>query len=652
MRYKFTIFLLGLNIIVFGLIAYLSHQADSVEDSTSNLSGKIGREIIEADRIELRGSGLDQTRVLTRSGSNWSISEPMQWKANFFAISRILNQLQFIEEKAAFSVDEIKSTGQSLADYGLEEPLIELIISEGDDSLKLSIGTLTEIGDNVYLLGPDQKRIFVVSREVIKGLVVELSDLRDREIFDIPVFEVTELSVQIKTSADIGNGDLKVRLANTAGQWRFEAPLNAEADPALVSSTISSLASLKVGRFIEPEASDPVLHGLDNPSMRVTLHGNKRRQTLLIGNRVASTPEVGMPRYFAKLENNPIAFTVDAGPFENLLQAQESLRERNFMTFDDTGLNAIHIDEGNRQIRLQKIETGDWQVFKSAGDGQIQPRRADPELMQSLIQDIQQLRAKNFVIDAPNSVDLERLGFNQPRRSVTLKFEAQPPMVLQLAHPDDENEKLYAKTSSKESIYEVERRPILQLLPLNTLHFRNRNIETLPSAAIIKNITLKNLITGKVYLSIQPAPGEDWLSLLDQMDTRQAEAVDTLLGSLRQFVVKSFLSDGYTDAYQLDSEKSLPWTYKLSAQVILPGGETEQTRELTYVFTDRLAGTIQVGGSKTHNVIFETKLELIEAIYVLTDTMTLPPESLGEPVSVPETPQPVPEPTSPVAPAQ
>lgn len=646
MRFKFTIFLLGLNIIVFGLIAYLSKKGDASAGSTSNLSEQIGREIIEADKIELRGSGIDQPRILTRTGNSWQISKPMQWKANYFAINRILNQLQFIEEEASFSVDEISNTGQTMADYGLEDPLVELIISEGDESLQLSIGTLTEIGNNVYLLGPDRKRIYVVSRGVIDGLLIDLSDLRNREIFDIPVFEVTELSVQIKSTTEPDTGGLKVRLTNTTGQWRLEAPLSAEADPALVSNTINTLASLKVDRFIEPEASDPILHGLENPFMRITLHGNKRRQTLLIGNRDPSTPENGSPQFFARLEENPIAFTVDARPFENLLQAQESLRERNFMVFDSSGLNAIYITESNREIRLQKIETGDWdwQVLKSAGNGQIQPRRADPEVMQSLISDLKQLRAQAFYIDTPNNVDLERLGFNTPRRVVTLQFDSGEPIVLELAHPEDENSKLYARTAHKESIYEVERRPTLQLFPLNTLHYRNRNLEKLPQAAIIKRITLTDLITDEPILNYQPEVQSGWANLIDQLEAAQAEALSILLSSVRKFDVKSYLADGYEEAFQLDPDKELPWKYRLSADVILPGGETEQTKEVQYEFTERLAGTIQIGGSKLHNSIFELKQELIEALYVLTEDMDLPPESLGEPVPNPLTPEPVPEP--------
>lgn len=649
MRIKFTIFLLALNVLAFGLIGYLSMKADPLDGPGGSLSAQIGREIVEADKIEISGSGLDQPRVLERKGSDWRVSEPMQWNANYFAINRMLNQLQFIEQEAAFSVDEIENTGQSLTDYGLEDPFIDLTISEGDDSLRLSIGTLTDVGNNIYLLGPDRERIFVVSREVIDGLLVDLSDLFNRDIFDIPVFEVTDLSLRIKSSAESEDGDLKVRLSNTSGQWRFESPLSAEADPALVSNTINSLASLKVLRFVEPGADDSGNHGLENPFMRITLHGNKRRQTLLIGDRVSSNPDNGTPPFFARLEDNPVPFTVDARPFENLLQAQESLRERNFTQFDPSGLNAIYISGDDREIRLQQIETEEWQVLESSGDGKVQPRRADPEVMRSLIENLRQVRAKAFVIDAPNSVDLERLGFNEPRRVVTLEFDSGEPVVLELAHPKDENEKLYARTAAKESVYEVERRPTIQMLPLNALHYRNRNIETLPRAAVIKSLTLKDLAADKTVLSLEPETPGDWDSRIDELNVEEAEAAETLLDKLREFVVKSYLLDEYAEAYPLDEENSLPWAYRLTAEVILPGGETEQTREIEYVFTERLSGTMQIGGSKANNATFEVNLELVEALYVFIEDMPIPPESQDEPVAEPESPAPVPEPKEPPA---
>jgi len=643
MRFKFTVFLFALNVITFGLIAYLNHQAKQVEPATGGLSGQIGRELIDADRIELHGRGLETPRILERKGSTWSITEPMQWSANYFAINRILNQLQFLEEEASFPVDEIQKTGQSLADYGLEDPLLKLIIAEGDETISLSIGTLTEIGNNVYLLGPDQREIFVVNRQVIDGLLVDLSDLRTRQIFDIPVFEVDALGLQIRSDSTADGSSLKVRLARNNGAWSFEAPLAAKADPALVDNTINTLTAAKVGRFIEDEEADPILQGLETPFMQVTIHGNKRRQTLIVGNLDLNT--AGAPQYFAKLEDNPAIFTVLARPFDALREAQEALRERNFINFDPVTLSAINISENGRKIRLQKLETGedDWQVLESKGEDEIQPYRADPVIMARLMEDLSTLRASGFAVDAPTPTDNERYGFNNPRRVVTLSFAEGDPLTLTLAHPEEDNDALYAKTDQADFIFQVERRSTLRMIPLNTPYYRNRTLDTLPAAARISALKLTNLETGEpIFDYTLPKDNIRWDNILEELETERGEHIRVLLDTVRKFQVKSYLLDAYADAYPVDPEKTLPWSFQLSATIQLPGGETDRTETREYVFTKRLSGTVQVAGSKQYNTIFEISQTLLDALYELTDDMEQPPEALDEAVPTPATIEAVP----------
>jgi hypothetical protein len=645
MRFKFTIFLLALNAISFGLIVYLNHQASQTELSTGGLSGQIGRELIDADRIELHGREIETPRIIEREGSTWQLLEPMQWSANYFAINRILNQLQFLEEEASFPVDDIERNGQSLADYGLENPLLRIVIAQGEENISLSIGTLTEIGNNVYLLGPDEREIFVVNRQVIDGLLVELNDLRTREIFDIPVFEVDALGLQIRSESTADGSSLKVRLARNNGAWSFEAPLAAKADPTLVDNTINTLTTAKVGRFIETEQADLVLQGLKNPFMQVTIHGNKRRQTLIVGN--LDPDSQGAPQYFAKLENNPAIFTVLARPFDDLREAQEALRERNFMNFDPSKLSTINISENGRKIRLQKLETGenDWQVLESKGENKIQPYRADPAIMDSLLKDLSNLRASGFTADAPTASDNKGYGFNEPRRIVSLSFSEGDPLTLMLAHPEGREDVLYAKTNLADFIFKVERHATLRMIPLDTPYYRNRLLDILPAAARISALKLTNLEKNEaIFDYILGQENKSWDCLIEEFDTKHGEQIRVLLGAIRRFEVKSYLIDSYAEAYPIDAEKSVPWLFQLSATIQLPGGETERTETREYVFTERLSGTVQVAGSEQYNTIFVIPQPLIDALYELTDDMEIPPEMAEEPVLTPKPIEPVPAP--------
>ena len=94
------------------------------------------------------------------------------------------------------------------------------------------------------------------------------------------------------------------------------------------------------------------------------------------------------------------------------------------------------------------------------------------------------------------------------------------------------------------------------------------------------------------------------------------------LAPIRKFEVKSYLLDSYAEAYPVDAEKSLPWRFRLSATIQLPGDETDRTETREYVFTDRLSGTVQVAGSKQYNTIFEIPQSLLDALYELTEDMS------------------------------
>ena len=437
-----------------------------------------------------------------------------------------------------------------------------------------------------------------------------------------------------------------MRLARNNDAWSFEAPLAAKADPALVENTINTLTAAKVVRFIEAEQTDLMLQGLLNPFMQVTIHGNKRRQTLIVGN--LDPDSQGAPQYFAKLENNPAIFTVLARPFDDLREAQEALRERNFMNFDPSKLSTINISEDGRKIRLQKLETGenDWQVLESKSENKIQPYRADPAIMDSLLKDLSTLRAIGFTADAPTASDNKGYGFNNPRRIVSLSFSEGDPLKLMLAHPEGREDVLYAKTNLADFIYYVDRQATLRIIPLDTSYYRNRLLDILPAAARISALKLTNLKKNEAIFDYTlDQENVSWNDLIEEYDTKYGDQIRVLLGTIRRFEVKSYLIDSYAEAYPITAEKSVPWLFQLSATIQLPGGETTRTETREYVLTERLSGTVQVAGSKKYNTIFEIPQPLIDALYELTDDMKIPPEMTDAPVLTPKPIEQVPTPT-------
>lgn len=638
MRIKFTLTLILLNVITFGLIWFLNHRNLQTEQQATQLAEQIRDEVTDATQIKLSGRAIDLPHLLVRDGENWEITEPVRWPANYFAVNRILNQLQFIEEEASFTVEAIESSGQSLSDYGFDDPILEIELEHANQTTALTLGTPTELGNKIYLLGPKKSLIYVVNRSSIDSLFLDLNTLRSRKILDLPVFEIDALSLQLKTAA----GSLKVRLAKAEDTWQFEAPFATSADPTLVASTINTLSAIQVIRFVEFNSSDPVTQGLDDPSMHITLYGNKREQTLLVGNPDPSAQ--GESTYFARLEGRPTVFTIQAQPVDALRQAQQDLRKRDFFEFNPADADSILISEGETELRLQKLETGDWQIIETAANGEIQPRRADAQVMTALLRDLSKLRALDFVIDAPTPAELGQLRFNTPRRQLKINLSNNNSLELFLAHPEEDEKRLFAQTGEAPFVYEIERRQILQLLSLNPLDYRDQTLEQLPAAARITALEITSIAKAETPNATHAFSLNDeqpnWSALISTLPTKEGAALQDILDAFKTFKVRAYLEDNFKSSGVGDT----PWQSKLTATVLLPDGNEGREIMQTYYLTERLTGTRQIGGSEKYNCSFEINQKLMEAIYVFMENMPLPPEANQAPVTMPTPPKAIPVP--------
>ena len=623
MRIKFTLLLLALNAITFCLIYYLNQRDQQADRNALRLAENIREEVAGAKEIELSGKAIGQSHTLSLDGESWQITQPFQWPANYFSVNRILNQLQFIEEDTSFSVQAIRESGQSLADYGFENPLLRIALTHDRGTRTLTVGTPTEIGNQLYLLGPEETTIYVVNRNNIDSLLVDLEALRTREIFNLPVFEIDALALELKTAVD--SGSLKVRLSKADNVWQFEAPIAASADPTLVEGTIHSLSSMQVVRFVEDNSSDPIAQGLDAPAVRITLYGNKRERTLLVGNPDPSAQ--GEATYFARLEALPTVFTIPVETIDALRQAQEDLRKRDFFEFEPESVDSLVIKEDDNELRLQKLETGNWQVIATTPGQDIQPRRADADHIHSLLRELSQLRALDFVMDNPSPSDLGELRLNNPQRDVELTIAGQAPRTLAFAHPLEDNERLFAQTSGNPFVYEVQRDPLLSQLSLNPADYYEKTLETMPDAARI------------IGLKLTPKDPTKTIQAIDLDADNKRPEVRALLECLRNFRVKT-----YRDSEYQENAIEFPWEYTLDITLLLPDGAKGRETTQQYALTRRLGATLQIGGSPAHNCTFELTQKMIEALHPFMQSMPMPPEAKGETVTPPALPAPVPPP--------
>ena len=395
MRYRFTLALLILNLLVFSLISYNFWNPTNAQLSVDSLQHTMQSVLANPRRIELVSGGLSKPILLERVGMQWQFPAPEKWAANPFAVNNLINQLQFLEIVASFSVDEIEASQQSLKDYGLESPQMTIKAESAHKALSLDIGTQTADGNTVYLLGPNKENVYVVKVQLLENLLKNIQSLKSRQIFSIPRFELEGLHVDYK---DQNDQFTKVKLERTHDEWTLTTPLSAAADTDLVNKTLNEITNLNLSNFTEVSELNNRPLSFEDSQMRLTLVGHNRYQTLLIG------PETSdQSHYYAKLADSSVLFTVQKPLLDRLSSMHESLRDRRFMRDLPTELQAIKLTSGPRQLRLQRLETGEWQTLSqaTAEDTSLTARAADLELVSNLIETIQMLSAKSSQMIRP-----------------------------------------------------------------------------------------------------------------------------------------------------------------------------------------------------------------------------------------------------------
>lgn len=631
MRTKVTLVLIFLNVALFFFIFNFERGWRTERASLEARRRVLGPEAADIRSLEITRTNPARTISLVRRAEGWFLTEPIDWPANPNAVSRILNELQFLEHETSFAVKDLAQNNQSLADYGLEQPSLTVTFTSGDPAGKsaapapitLRIGDTTKVGNRLYVLSPDGSRVHVVSRALADSLSLPVEQLRAETIFTIPVFEVRSLNLQTAAPAN-----LRIRIRREGNRWSFETPILTRASKSATELTINSLNALRVANFLPRSAAETLPSA--SPSFRLTLEGNNRRETLLLGDPVdPAKADAAEVEYFAQLEDRNALFTVVVPRtlMETLRNAQEKLREPRLLDFDATAVTSITIAAPNQpDLTLQRdVDSSAWQLVRRA-TGAPRTQTADAKIVQRLLEQLSTLSAQRFLSDAPSAADLENWGFNRPEREVTLNLapaaaaagQSPTSLKLQIGTSTDRDGRAYARLANAPFVYLVDPEILRETNP-NPLHYRDRLLRQLPDGARITALSLTSLPGKNIVYARELKPDETWeTALAGETPARQA-AVQAVLDQLRTLRAKDFVVDSFPSTVLVGGEER-PWKLELTATIsLVRGAGAEQTNTTTTLdFTERIGGTTQLAGSAEFGTVFSIEQPLLDALWTLT----------------------------------
>lgn len=656
MRTKVTLVLLFLNVALFFFIFRFERTWRTEAALQEARRRVLGSETADIQSLSVSSSVPGgPSFAVVRTRDQWMLTEPLDWPANPEAVLAIVHELQFLENETSFSVSDLARSQQSLADFGLDKPRLIVTFSSGGGAASgqapagpttvLRIGSASPVGNRLYVLSPDGTRVNVVNRSLVDVLSVPIDKLRADTLLTIRVFEARALSVQTSGA--------RVRIRRDGNRWSFDTIVDARASKTRMELALNALNALHARSF---PATPPSTLPSESPTLRVTIDGNNRSETLFLG-EPAKPPETSAGagaataaphevEYFAQLMNgnsvrNPVfTVVVSSSLLDQLRKAQDELRERRILDFDPATVTSVTLAAPNQNrpaVTLQRLDPNApesaWQLVRQTeGAAGPQTIAANDAAVRRLLERLALLSAETFESDAPSNAQLENWGFNRPEREITLVVGGAPaaarkPIVLQLG--TGASGAVFARAGSTSdvgpSVYGV-RVELADDYPVDPKAWREPRLRELPPTARITGLKLTDLSTGQVvFETTVDAAGKP------AAETRAVAAFQSLVTALRTLQAKRFVEERFVDRLILAGEERT-WRYQLDATIALPGsGGGEQTSTSTLFLTDRVGGARQLAGSKEFDAVFELEQPMIDALWTLAYGSRDPGPQLEQP---------------------
>lgn len=512
----------------------------------------------DATRVEVAGR---RGFTLVKIDNSWVLDAPVKARAAQAKANSVLSGL------ANMNVQNfVEDDAKNLRIYGLHEPRYVVTVNvekktpkpptttagaEGPTQPEFDVESRTirvafgETAENrVFARLPDESGgvVFQVAESVLKQVVPELIDLRDKR--------VTEIATAKAVKVTVTRGARSVTLAKNDGKWQIAAsppqqPQDAEF--AAVDDLLKAVRELKATGF--EETARPAF-GLDTPraTIELTAEGLLEPVRLAVGLETPSKTGV-----YIRNGRDGLISVVPSSSVEALLVSPQSFRSRDLLRIDRARVSRIEITRGDTTCTVAR-QDGVWR-FAAPIEGSATFVAVD-----AILADLVGLRGRR-VVGGP--ADAARFGLDRPaiRASITVDPPpqpattqpesqpvdppAEPPTIHTLLVTKHTDDKVYAMVEGGPTICEVDAKVFDDL---DAELFSTKILSVEPSQAT-------RLAFGG------PAPfefnktGDKW-SLKDEASFQtDVSKITTVLNTLRDLLATRFVryKDAKVESFGLDS---------------------------------------------------------------------------------------------------
>jgi hypothetical protein len=391
------------------------------------------------------------------------------------------------------------------------------------------------------------------------------------------------------TSADIEkvslvrDGETLTLERDGSAPWRLTSPLQAAADQYEVGNLVDSLASLHIDRVVDKAAKD--LAAYEIPKMEVSLwvKGKDTPVRLLVGmeNPLDKT-------LFAKREDDPRVVLLAATLMTTLDKKVFDLRQKDIFQFTAADVSAVRVKAKDVSWQAARDEGG-W-LLKAPVEALAARSKVD-----SLLDSLSGLRAKDFVAEDKSAGILKKFGLDKPEYEVVLSLPTSNQEIVFSLHK--EGEASYATTSLSTKVVSFEG-TLLADLDRKVDEMREKKVSDFYSWEADK-VSLKR--DGFELVAAKQKVGEEekWLFVPATKEEADRTKIEDFLRKVEGLEALSFIDDpGPPAGYGLDPGTEIRiWTkdsQNKEKETVLLIGDEDAAKKQVVVKNARLAYLFRV----------------------------------------------------------
>lgn len=345
----------------------------------------------------------EPVRAEKRDG-HWYLTEPLAVRGDDQKYRELTRHLAELRHTRV--VEEHPAT---LEPFGLTAPRLEVEVTLKDQPtpVSLRLGSANPTGGSYYAQVAGRAEVYLVSSMSKDVLDASLHALRDKTVLAFTPAEVQEVHLARGTEAPV------VLQRQEGDTWRLTAPVHARADDQQVRALLQRLRDAKVQAFIAEDATELASYGLQTPALHISLGVGQGHAplTLMLGN--VDTEHKGV---YARRGEETRVLLLPQDLWDKLPKTATALRDKTLLQFEREHITRLEILSPQEHIVLTNTGPRQYameQPVSTAGDG---------DAIFSLLWDLKELKAKEFVAETPDGLDL--YGLEPPRQRITLWAKA------------------------------------------------------------------------------------------------------------------------------------------------------------------------------------------------------------------------------------